>query len=145
VKNHTWLLYQHAAFKEQLQRLINEVEKIKDKALRDSHPKAKILKHISKLIEEEIPANPNDPRYLLGNTLGRNYRHWRRAKFLQRFRLFFRFSEKEKIIIYAWINDENSLRKVGARTDPYAIFLKRLRQGNPPDSWVDLIKQRQDL
>ena len=30
-----------------------------------------------------------------------------------RFRLFFRFDSASKVIIYAWVNDENTLRKVG--------------------------------
>jgi toxin YhaV len=40
--------------------------------------------------------------------------HWRRAKFLSRFRLFFRYNSKAKVIIYAWVNEENTLRKAGS-------------------------------
>ena len=43
--------------------------------------------------------------------LGPGNRHWFRAKFHGRYRLFFRFSAGQKIIIYAWVNDEQSLRK----------------------------------
>ena len=67
------------------------------------------------------------------------YRHWRRAKFLGRFRLFFRFSSAHKTIVYAWVKDETTLRKAGARTDPYAVFMRRLREGNPPDRWDELL------
>jgi len=56
------------------------------------HPKAKLLKRILELILNEIPRNPNSVEYQLGNTLGPAHRHWRRAKFLGRFRLFYRFS-----------------------------------------------------
>ena len=42
-------------------------------------------------------------------------------------------------IVYAWVNDENTLRKAGSRTDPYAVFARRLDEGNPPDSWEDLL------
>ncbi|MGL5139225.1 MAG: type II toxin-antitoxin system YhaV family toxin, partial [Beijerinckiaceae bacterium] len=87
----------------------------------------------------EIPRDPNALTYQLGNTLGPSHRHWRRAKFLQRFRLFFRFDSTARIIIYAWVNDENTLRKAGARNDPYAVFLRRLEAGDPPDDWVELL------
>ena len=95
-----------------------------------SQPKAKLLRRIVDLIELEIPRDPNAPEYAQGNTLGPSHRHWRRAKFLGRFRLFFRFDSASRIIVYAWVNDENTLRKAGARTDPYAVFRRKLDQGN---------------
>jgi toxin YhaV len=49
------------------------------------------------------------------------------------------------VIVYAWVNDENTLRKAGSRTDPYAVFVGRLRAGNPPDNWEDLIQAARDL
>jgi toxin YhaV len=36
------------------------------------------------------------------------------------------------------VNDENTLRKAESRTDPYAIFIKRLRGGDPPGDWDGL-------
>jgi toxin YhaV len=99
----------------------------------EGHPKAKLLKRRLELILDEVPRDPNAVEYRLGNTLGPAHRHWRRARFLERFRLFYRFSAVQKAIVYAWVNDETTLRKAGARTDPYAIFNKRLRDGDPPD------------
>jgi toxin YhaV len=98
-----------------------------------------LLARIQILIYDEIPRDPNAAEYAQGNTLGPAHRHWKRAKFLQRFRLFFRFDSKSKIIIYAWVNDENTQRKAGAKTDPYAVFEKRLRQGYPPSNWGELL------
>jgi toxin YhaV len=63
------------------------------------HPKTKLLKRILDLILDEIPRDPNAAGFQLGNTLGPAYRHWRRAKFLGRFRLFFRFSSTHKAIV----------------------------------------------
>ena len=74
-----------------------------------------------------------------GNTLGADNRQWFRAKFHQRYRLFFRFSSKEKVIVYAWVNDENTLRKAGSRTDPYAVFRAMLNAGNPPSTMAELL------
>jgi len=105
------------------------------------HPKAKLLRRIVDLIEIEIPRDPGGAEYALGNTLGPEHRHWRRAKFLGRFRLFFRYSSQARVIIYAWVNDENTLRKAGGRNDPYAIFNALLRKGRPPDGWDALLKE----
>jgi toxin YhaV len=105
-----------------------------------SHPKVKLFIRISDLILEEIPLNPNAPEYALGNSLGPSRRHWRRAKFLQRFRLFYRFDSASRTIVYGWMNDENTLRKAGSKSDPYAVFLRRLDRGEPPDDWKALMK-----
>ncbi len=100
-----------------------------------------MLKRVVDLSLEEIPRDPNAGEYQLGNTLGLARRHWRRAKFLGRFRLFYRFSSVHKAIVYAWVNDESTLRKAGSRTDPYFVFEKRLREGNPLDDWDELFRK----
>jgi toxin YhaV len=100
---------------------------------------------INEFIFKRIPEDPSAPEFRQGKTLGTDKKHWFRAKFNRRFRLFFRYSSTEKVIIYSWINDEYSLRKEGAKTDPYNIFTKMLASGNPPDSWNDLLKASDDL
>jgi toxin YhaV len=105
------------------------------------HPKAKLLRRIVDLVETEIPRDPGAAEYNLGNTLGPAHRHWRRARFLGRFRLFFRYNSKAAVIIYAWVNDENTLRKAGGASDPYHLFGGMLRKGRPPDDWAALMKE----
>ena len=105
------------------------------------HPKAKLLKRIVDLIESEIPRDPGAAEYALGNTLGPARRHRRRAKFLGRFRLFFRYSSQARVVIYAWVNDANTLRKAGGYNDPYTVFGALLRKANPPDGWDALMKE----
>jgi len=135
-----WRLYAHPAFGDPIERLTNAVRQLKQRHPDTfvEHPKAKLLKRILDLILEEIPRDPNASEFQLGNTLGAAHRHWRRSKFLGRFRLFYRFSSAEKTIIYAWVNDETTLRKSGSQTDPYVMFKKRLQEGNPPDNWDEL-------
>ena len=134
-----WQLLAHSLFLDQLERLTSRVE---DLAVERSaeHPLGKLLATIRRYVLDIIPRDPNAPEFRLGNTLGAGNRHWFRAKFHQRYRLFFRFSTKHKIIIYAWVNDESSLRKSGAKTDPYALFKSMLECGNPPASFDDLLK-----
>lgn len=101
----------------------------------------KLLAAIAKLVFEVIPSDPGRPEYRLGNTLGEAYRHWFRAKFFGRFRLFFRYDSRARIIVYAWVNDERTLRQRGGRSDPYEVFRHMLASGNPPNDWAALVER----
>ena len=138
-----WRLFEHAAFKTQKARLETMVEARKqaDPEGWRSSADAKLLKAIQHLTGTAIPANPLDEGYRHGGTLSGKRKHWFRAKFGNgRYRLFFQFSSAEKLIIYAWVNDEHTLRTYGAKTDAYKEFARRLGKGDPPDSWEELAK-----
>lgn len=142
-----WRLYAHPSFVEPFDALLAEVARIRaaDPNGSSQHPKVKLLTRIVDLVEIEIPRDPGAAEDALGNTLGPAHRHWRRAKFLGRFRLFFRYSSAQRVIIYAWMNDENTLRQAGGRSDPYRIFEGMLRKGRPPDDWAALEKEARPL
>jgi len=110
-----------------------------------SNSNVKVLAAIARLVLRVIPAEPGNAEYRIGNTMGSAYRHWSRAKFGQRFRLFFRYDSTAKIIIYAWVNDETTLRSRGGRNDPYAVFKGMLDRGTPPDAWKSLAAGAGDL
>lgn len=117
-----------------------EAAKVKDPGGYASSANAKLLAAIYKIAFEQIPTDPTDARYRMGNAVGAAYRHWFREKFGNaRFRIFFRFDTKAKIIVYAWVNDANTLRTYGSSTDAYAVFAKMLKAGNPPDQWTALV------
>jgi toxin YhaV len=105
-----WRLYVHPLFDQQLRRLVVQVDALaaKDPAGYKEHPAAKLLSTINRHIQEIIPQNPSAAEFRQGNTLGSDNRHWFRAKFHERYRLFYRFSSKQKVIIYAWVNDEGT-------------------------------------
>jgi len=87
--------------------------------------------------ELEGRAGVGDP---IGETLGEERKHWFRDKFGNgRFRLFFRYDLRAKIIVYVWVNDETTLRTYGAKSDAYAVFASMLNDGNLPDSWDRLL------
>ena len=88
---------------------------------------------------EIIPQDPSRDEYRQGNTLGPRYRHWRRARIGRRFRLFFRYDARAKVIVYAWVNDQSTLRFSGNRNDLYTIFARMLARGNPPDNRAALM------
>jgi toxin YhaV len=134
-------LYEYPLFRLQLDKLVAQVEahRAKDPAGYQDQPATKLLATINRYTREVIPRDPNAAEFRQGNTLGADNRHWFRAKFHERYRLFYRFSSKEKVIVYAWGNDEATLRKAGARTDPYAVFQGMLEAGDPPDTIAELI------
>jgi toxin YhaV len=137
----SWTLYFHPLIRQQLEKLTAKVEALqaKDPAGYREQPATKLLATINRYIREIIPRDPNAAEFRQGNTLGADNRHWFRAKFHERYRLFYRFSSKEKVIVYVWVNDEGTLRKAGSKTDPYAIFRAMLDSGNPPATMARLL------
>ena len=137
-----WQLYAHPLFLDQLDKLAAGVERARAKDPRGwrTSANAKLLATLRQLAFETIPQDPARVEYRQGGTLGEARKHWFRAKFGNgRFRLFFRYSTSAKIIIFAWVNDETTLRTYGSKSDAYAVFRKMLDKGNPPDSWDALL------
>ena len=135
-----WNLLFHNCLIAQLRKLEAAASQAKanDPEGSQSNANVKLFNALARLIFETVPSDPSRDEYRQGNTMGPTFRHWRRAKIGRRFRLFFRFDAKAKIIIFAWVNDERTLRSSGAKTDPYAVFQKMLKSGNPPDDWNTL-------
>lgn len=143
-----WTLYAHPLFLGQLERLAKAAQKEAEKDPKGyvSSADAKLLAALHKLVFEVVPVDPARPEFRQGGTLGLDRKHWFRAKFGGgRFRLFFRYSTTAKIIIYAWVNDRDTLRTYGAKSDAYAVFAKMLDSGNPPEDWAELMSASSDL
>lgn len=138
-----WSIFAHPIFLDQLEGLIEEVEARKARDPKAWHKKncTKRLAAIFKLATEDIPADPGAPAFRQGDTLGENRKHWFRAKFFQQYRLFFRFNSTAKVIVLAWVNDEQTLRAYGSKADAYATFRGMLDGGNPPDDFDALMKE----
>lgn len=136
-----WLLLAHPHFEDQWAKLCNEVSRLaaKDPAGYRTHQKTKKLATLEKLMFEVIPQDPANRLWLQGSSLGEENRAWKRAKFGQQYRLFFRFDSTAKIIIHGWINDEKTLRARQSKTDAYLIFQRMLEAGNPPSGWDELL------
>jgi toxin YhaV len=139
IQRHGWILLFHACVSAQLQKLHAAAERAKQQDPNGFDANVRLFNALSKLIFEAVPSDPNREEYRQGNTMGPAFRHWRRAKIGRRFRLFFRFDSKSKIIIFAWVNDENTLRSSGSKNDPYAVFKRMLDKGHPPDDWATLV------
>ena len=141
IQRHGWNLLFHECLIEQLRELqvASQRAQAQDPERFESNANFKLFNALSQLILETVPREPNRDDYRQGNTMGPGFRHWRRAKIGRRFRLFFRFDSKTKIIVFAWVNDESTLRSSGSNSDPYAVFQKMLQRDHPPDDWDALV------
>lgn len=140
---HGWTVFAHPLFLAQLEVLTQQVEALKKKDLVGYKKKnaSKRLAAITKLAFDVIPQDPARPEYRQGDTLGAEHKHWFRAKFFQQYRLFFRYHAPSKVIVFAWVNDEDTKRAYESSDDAYRIFRKMLENGHPPDDWNQLLAE----
>lgn len=138
-----WALYGHPVFIRRYTLLVEQVAKLADDDPEEfqSHPASKLLECVTNVIKYVVPQNPDAPALRQGGTLGRGMTHWRRVKrnLPARYRLFFQFrSAAPRTIIYAWLNDESTLRHAGSRTDCYTVFKGMVSRGEIPNDYVAL-------
>jgi toxin YhaV len=138
-----WTIFAHSLFLEQLETLLKKVENLRRKDPKGYTRKnaTKQLAAIAKLAFEIIPQDPSRTDYRQGSTLGDEHKHWFRARFFQQYRLFFRYHQESKIIIYAWVNDDHTKRAYGSSTDAYRVFRRMIKSGHPPDDWNSLLDE----
>ena len=126
-----WTLLYHPVFGDRYRALRDEARRLK-RVLPEGdfveHPLVKLVAAVHRLITVVVPADPNAPEFRLRGDLAR----FRRAKghgLPLRYRLLWVFSEQARAIIFLYLNDEATLRKAGAKTDPYAIFRQLVARG----------------
>ncbi|WP_031404739.1 type II toxin-antitoxin system YhaV family toxin [Thiomonas sp. FB-Cd] len=140
---HGWTVFAHPLFLAQLEALAQQVETFKQKDPVGYVKKnaSKRLAAITKLAFDVIPQDPTRPEYRQGNTLGEDHKHWLRGKFFQQYRLFFRYHAPSKVIVFAWVNDDDTKRAYESSDDAYRVFRKMLESGRPPDGWSQLLAE----
>jgi toxin YhaV len=142
-----WTLLFHEALIGQIEALASAAARARraDPRRFRANANVKLLAALATLMLKVIPADPGRAEFRLGNTLGGDYRHWFRAKFFGRFRLFFRYDSRAHLIVFAWVNDAHTLRQRGGRNDPYEVFRRMLASGHLPDDWSALVKSARAL
>jgi toxin YhaV len=53
----------------------------------------------------------------------------------------FRYHLSSKVIVLAWVNDDDSKRAYESDDDAYRVFRKMLDSGHPPDNWDQLLQE----
>ena len=140
---HGWTIFVHPLFASQLEALVKQVSTLKKKDPRGYARKnvTKRLAAINRLAFHDIPLNPAQREFRQGSTLGIEHKHWFRAKFFQQYRLFFRFHVASRIIVFAWVNDDDTKRAYESAADAYRVFKKMLDRGRPPNDWDKLLAE----
>lgn len=140
---HGWTVFAHPLFLVKIAALVQQVEafKQKDPAGYMKKNASKRLAAITKLAFDVIPQEPTRPEYRQGGALGDDHTHWFRAKFFQQYRLFSRYHAPSKVIVFAWVNEEDTQRTYVSRDDAYQVFRKMLESGHPPDDWNPLLAE----
>ena len=140
---HGWTVFAHPLFLAQLEALARQVEAFrqKDPVWYVKKNANKRLVAITKLAFNVIPQDPTRPEYRQGGTLGDEHKHWFRAKFFQQYRLFFRYHAQAKVIVFAWVNDDDTKRAYESSDDAYRVFRKMLESGHPPGDWNQLLTE----
>jgi toxin YhaV len=141
-----WQLFYFKLFKAALDELEQSVSTLakRNPAGYKAHPNTRLLASVYRAITEIVPTDPNHRDFRLGKTLGAEYGNWRRVKkgMPDRYRLFFRFASSPiKLIVYAWFNDEHTLRKARSKTDVYEAFQRMLLRGEVPTSIDNLLAE----
>jgi toxin YhaV len=126
-----WLVLVRPAFTRRYQALREEARQFQQRLPPDEyvrHPLVKLAAAVQRLVTEIVPSDPKAPEFRLRGELGR----FRRAKgrgLPPRYRLFWIFSQQARVIIFLYLNDEETLRKEGAQSDPYEVFKRLLASG----------------
>lgn len=140
---HGWTVFAHPLFLAQAEMLALQVESLKksDPVAYVKKNASKRLAAITKLAFDVIPQDPTRPEYRQGGTLGYKHKHWFRARFFQQYRVFFRYHAPSRVIVFAWVNDDDTKRAYESSDDAYRVFRKMLESGHPPDDWNQLLAE----
>lgn len=138
---HGWSVLAHDCFLTQFEEMVEAVELLRQQQPNIYQKKSvtKRLEAVTKLAFDIIPQDPTREIYRQGKTLGEKNKHWFRAKFYQQYRLFFRYHLESKIVVFGWVNDPDTKRAYGSKSDAYKFFGKMLEDGYPPNDWNTLL------
>lgn len=126
-----WTIYFHRVFEERYRELLARAARLKKRLPAEQykqHPEVKLLARLNRVITETIPADPESSAFWLKGDLSK-FRRTKGHGLPDRYRLFWAFSSRLKVIIILYLNDDTTLRKQGASSDPYTVFSGLLQQG----------------
>ncbi|MBI3296873.1 MAG: type II toxin-antitoxin system YhaV family toxin [Elusimicrobia bacterium] len=139
-----YLLRYHDVYADRVEELKTRVRRLKERLPPEEFTRHETVKLAMRVreAESEVAEDPDRPEYLLRDEL-RKFRRYKRG--LGRYRIIYCFSNKPPIIVFLYLNTEDTLRKAGSSKDPYEEFKSLLRRGklshDPSDPknqrWLD--------
>jgi len=113
-----WKLLYHPVFGDRYADLRERVRVLKKRlgnAEFARHPDVKLVAAVRRAVLEIVPQDPNRPDFWLKDDLAK-FRRVKGYGLPDRYRLFYAFSEREKVIIVLYLNETATLRKDNAKT-----------------------------
>lgn len=138
-----WTILYHPVFGVRVRALKDWVKHLKvtlSPAEFAQHPDVKLLSATNTLITKTIPADPNAREFMLKAKLSK-FRRVRGHGLAGRHRMFYVFMAQSKTIIFLYLNDSDTLRKAGAKTDPYQVFAGLVESGKIGADFDENLKQ----
>ena len=126
-----WTLLYHPVFGDRYVALRDQARALKRELDDESwsrHPTTKLVAGVRKLVMDVIPQDPLAPAYHPRGDL-KDFYHASGLGLPKRYRLIWVASRQARAVIYLYLNDETTLRKEGARSDPYVQFQAMVRRG----------------
>lgn len=126
-----WTLLYHPVFGDRYAALRDEARELKKRLGPEEwrqHPVVKLAAGVRRMVMEVVLQNPLAPAFRLRGDLAA----FCRASGLAlppRYRLCWVASPSTHTVIFLYLNDETTLRKEGAKTDPYEVFRGLVRRG----------------
>jgi len=137
-----WKLLYHPVFGDRYAELRERVRVLKKLGNADfaRQPDVKLVAAVRRAVLEIVPQDPNRPDFWLKDDLAK-FRRVKGYGLPDRYRLFYAFSEREKVIIVLYLNETATLRKDNAKTDPYEVFKNMVRSGRVGSDFEANLKQ----
>jgi len=139
----------HPAFEMVLDELVAVVakEKQRDPENYRKSPQTKLLARVYRALRQEIPGDPLHASYYQGLSEGHRYRHWKRAKPSDKYRLFFKHLKDGDLVVFTWITSEISAAKYRSHMEALRVFKQglSLEPRSAPDQGPVIDPQKVDL
>jgi len=141
MQRHGWTLLFHGGFIEQLRKVKAAAVPVSDSEPQqfDGDANAKLFQALSHWVMDAVPCDPSRDAFRHCNIAEPAHSNWRCAKIGGRFRLFFRYDARAKVIVFAALKDRatamapSSERSdaLSSRIDPTVTKVRRRRRTGP--------------
>ena len=111
MQRHGWTLLFHEGFIEQLRKVQAAAVPLSDSEPQqfDGDANAKLFQALSHWVMDAVPGDPSRDGFRHCNIAEPAHSNWRCAKIGRRFRLFFRYDARAKVIVFAALKDWTAL------------------------------------
>ena len=141
MQRHGWTLLFHEGFIEQLRKVQAAAVPLSDSEPQqfDGDANAKLFQALSHRVMDAVPGDPSRDEFRYCNIAEPAHSIWRCARIGRRFRLFFRYDARAKVIVFAALKDRATAiapsreqsDALSSQIDPTVTKVRRQRMTRP--------------